>query len=372
MAGDPALILVNWNGAPLTGRLLSVRVEDDDRLIDKATVVLADPHLTAPNFQGDQTLEITMGWQNQNAKLFDGIVQNAVGANAADGTATMTITAYDKSCLMHRTPVWRFFQGSLSSVVATVLGDYTWATPSVTCDPDPVFTDHPRLQQTNLTDLQFLQWLAWRYGHRAFCELADGKQTFFFTSNRRLLQDKPMGTLQWCRGLRQLKEFSYQRVASRAARQQVATVPSPDDTAETPTQGDQPPPISPTLINPDRAATIGRQDPGERAQLLAGDTLAQSNPAPVPTPLPVPALPSDPSLATAVTALDPTQVLGLRGTGRAVGTIMLRAKGKVTIEGLAPWAEGDWYVRQAVHTWQANTARKGDNSSYETSFTVTR
>ncbi len=83
-------------------------------------------------------------------------------------------------------------------------------------------------------------------------------------------------------------------------------------------------------------------------------------------------LPSDPHLAEAVTALDPTQVLGLRGTGTAVGTIKLRAKGKVTIEGLAPWAEGDWYVSQAVHTWQDTSTSRQHGASYETSFTATR
>jgi hypothetical protein len=56
---------------------------------------------------------------------------------------------------------------------------------------------------------------------------------------------------------------------------------------------------------------------------------------------------------------------------------MLRAKGKVTIIGLSDWAEGDWYVSKAVHSW-SDTRTPDDvrahrrRSSYETRFTATR
>ena len=65
-------------------------------------------------------------------------------------------------------------------------------------------------------------------------------------------------------------------------------------------------------------------------------------------------------------------MLGLKGRGRAVGTVMLRAKGKVTIEGIAPWAEGDWYVEKAIHTWRDTSVGERRGSSYETRFTATR
>ena len=49
----------------------------------------------------------------------------------------------------------------------------------------------------------------------------------------------------------------------------------------------------------------------------------------------------------------------------------------MTILGLAQWAEGDWYVSKAVHTWSdtrtpddVKTKRK--RASYETKFTATR
>jgi hypothetical protein len=78
--------------------------------------------------------------------------------------------------------------------------------------------------------------------------------------------------------------------------------------------------------------------------------------------------PSDPNLPERVTRRDPTRVVGLYGRGKVTGTIMLRAKGKVEILGVAPWADGDWYVRKAIHK-----IILGDESgSYETEFEVTR
>ena len=57
-------------------------------------------------------------------------------------------------------------------------------------------------------------------------------------------------------------------------------------------------------------------------------------------------------------------MLGLHGDGLAVGTVKLRAKGKIGIEGIANWAEGDWYVRQVNHIAMSQ--------NYWTRFVVTR
>jgi hypothetical protein len=256
--------------------------------------------------------------------------------------------------------------------IASAYSKITVDPAHIVCDPDPQFTGDPPLRQHGQTDLQFLQWLGWRYGHRAFVEFNEGKSQFYFVSNHRLLTGDPMGALQWCHGLRQLRQFHYDRVAARAVRQRVATVPDPRSGASTPAAGQVAPPVQPVEPDTRHAATLGRLDPAERARYESGSTAAPSaTPA---APVPVAGLPSDPRLATAVTTWDPTRALGLSGAGTAVGTIMLRAKGKVTIEGVAPWAEGDWYVSKAVHTWRDTTtaAAQKHTASYETTFAVTR
>jgi hypothetical protein len=385
MAGDLPLVKVVWqDDRELTASLLSVQIEEHDRLIDKATVVIADPHLSAPEFAADQPLVITLGWEQEHAVLFSGLVIDAKGTAPADGVATITIVAYDLSVLMHREPCHDSHEGALSKIVGTIVDKYPKTPPGqVLCDPDPTFEADPPLIQHNLTDLQFLQWLAWRYGHRAFVEVNDGKPQFYFVSNHRLMSSDPLGVLQWCRGMRQLKEFRYERIASQALRQRVAAVPDPKTGEAPPIEGETPPPIDLAPPDQDRAKTIGRIDPAERERYEAGAEAAAKTTPPTPEPAPVLGLPSDPTLAEAVTTWDPTRVLGLRGKGTAIGTINLRAKGKVTIEGIPSWAAGDWYVSQAVHSWRRNQrgtslgtpkvgTENGPAGSYETSFVVTR
>jgi hypothetical protein len=86
-------------------------------------------------------------------------------------------------------------------------------------------------------------------------------------------------------------------------------------------------------------------------------------------------LPSDPTLGDSMIQQDPTRALGFIGHGTAVGNVKLRAKGKITIDGIASWAAGDWYLRrvnhqivQGVRADQQGKAR----GSYITRFMVTR
>ena len=375
MAGDQPFLQVIWQKKhEITASVASVEIEDNDRLIDKATILLRDPHVSAPDLAGDDEIEVLLGWASEHAVLFSGRIAANPQQAPATGVPTVTIVAYDPSYSMHQKKSDEHHTGSLSTIVSTIVAKYELLKmkdkkKNIICDPDPQFTGDPQLRQHNLTDLQFLQWLAWRYGHRAFAEYNDGATQFYFVSNHRLLQADPLGALQWCHGMRQLKEFKYERVASRAARQRLAAVPDPQTGEVTPTAGAAPPPIDQPQPDSVHADTLGKLDPAERARY---ESAGPTTPPQPPEPAPMVGLPSDPRLADAVTVWDPTQVLGLRGSGTAVGTIHLRAKGKVTIDGLAPWAEGDWYVNKAVHCWKDTTVGKKSSATYETKFTVTR
>jgi phage protein D len=244
---------------------------------------------------------------------------------------------------------------ALDAVVKQIAERNKWTgdLAKITCDPNPQLTDKSDLSnQVNETDYQYLQRLAARYGARAFVEYNDGKSRFYFVSNKSLLKAKALGRLEYCRGLNKLIEFKYSSVASRSAKQYVASAVDPVSGEVKTAQGDaaSAPPVASTA------------------------TAAPATPA---TPTPAPGQPSDPGRAQRAVVTDPTQVLGLRGEGRAVGNIALRAKGKVEIVGLADWAEGDWYVSKAIHTWSDtrttdDVKAKRKRSSYETKFTATR
>ena len=355
MASVPFLNVM-FDGKPLDPLVRAVTVEDNDRLVDEANVTFDDPDgKGADLFVPDKTLTVALGWDDENAVLFEGVVVDRHPVAGADGKRSLTVVARDLSHRMSQTPVTGEFQpGTLETVVREVAKRNNWTgdLATITCDPNPKLTEHNDLKQVNETDYHYLQRLAERYGARAFVEYNDGKSRFYFVSNRSLLEGKPLGTLEYCRGLNKLIEFKYSSVAARSAKQYVANAVDPVTGDVKTAQGDPatPPPAAPTASPP---------------------------PASTATPTATPGQPSDPDLAQRVVVTDPTRVLGLRGEGRAVGTVLLRAKGKVTIAGLAQWAEGDWYVSKAIHTWSDTRTpddlkAKRKRASYETKFSATR
>jgi phage protein D len=347
---------VVFDGRALDPLVRSVTVEDNDRLVDEATVTFDDPDGKGVDlFAPDRPLLVDLGWNDEHAVLFEGVVVDRHPVAGADGKRSLTVVARDLSHRMSQKPEGGEFQPArLDAIVRQVADRNNWTgdLAKIVCDPNPQLTEHNDLKQFNETDYHYLQRLAERYGARAFVEYNDGKSRLYFVSNRSLLEAKALGRLEYCRGLNKLIEFRYSSVAARSARQYVASAVDPVSGEVKTVQGD-PATAPPT------------------------STAAPAAPAPPAPPTPAPGQPSDPDRAQRAVVTDPTRVLGLQGEGRAVGTIALRAKGKVEILGLAEWAEGDWYVSKAVHSW-SDTRTPDDvraerrRSSYETKFTATR
>jgi len=166
-----------------------------------------------------------------------------------------------------------------------------------------------------------------------------------------------------------LVEFKYQRIGSSASLAPTATVVDPE-TGQVVTQAaTPPPPEAPLEVDP--AADAQLQQAADAAAKTDGKP-EDARPAPV-----LPGLASDPQLAKAKIVQDPTRILGFSGQGTAIGTVKLRAKGKVTIKGISPCAEGDWYVRKVNHRFQRVIVRDAklkeqNRSTYQSKFTVTR
>jgi phage protein D len=338
---------------PLDPLARVVTIEDNDRLVDEARLTFHDPDGNgAALFEDGRTLTIELGWEEEHAVLFEGLIVERKPVAGAEGMRTLTVVARDLSHKMSKDPVTEEHPvGPLQTIVEKVAGRNGWtgAAAHITCDPNPQLTEYSDRKQFNETDYQYLQRLAERYGARAFVEYNDKKSQFYFVSNRKLLEAEALGRLEYCRGLNKLIEFKYESVAARSAKQYVASAVDPVSGEVKTAQGEAPPPAE------SAAPTSGLP----------------------PAPAPAPGQPSDPDRAERVTVTDPTRVLGLRGQGRAVGTIILRAKGKVEIIGLAPWASGDWYVAKATHTWRdtrtaEDLTKDEKRSSYETTFTATR
>jgi phage protein D len=376
MADPKPFLEVTWQDRDITASVRSVEIEDNDRLIDEARITLQDPHGTGGAVAAPgQKIKVDLGWDGEHAVLFEGVVVAPSNVAAPGGSQSVTIVARDLAQTMNVQPRDQEFRaGKLSALIRSIVSRYPIpiAPNGLSVDPDPEFSaEGPPLVQLQRKDFEYLQELAARYGARAFVEYNDGRSQFYFKSNKSLLQADPLGKLQYCRGLSQLIEFSYERVAARAAVQTTVTTVDPVAGTSVSATGAAPAVLPGPTVNPDMAASAGRVDPAVRSGLESGIEAAQT-PAATPATGRRAGLPSDANAPDTITITDPTRVLGLRGKGRAVGTVMLRAKGKVTIEGIAPWAEGDWYVEKAIHTWRDTSVGERRGSSYETRFTATR
>lgn len=372
-------VTLEGKGFDLAPTVESIDVEDHDRAIDRARVVFDDREAKiAPIMREKLRVQISLGWSTENALMFEGIVMGHKTEAIGGGQQRVTVTAYDISYEMKIRPArtLSFNSGKLSDALKLIVKDYE--KDGITVDPkkgivlddDPTFTPlDPLTKKEGQTDWDFVQELAEKYHARAFVEVNDKKSQFYFVSERNLLKLDPMGVLHYCPGGggQKLVEFQYQRVGSGASPTSTVTVVDPK-TGEPVTQKATPPPEEkPMEVDPAADAEFAQ---------AAEVALKASQPAEALPKTVLTGAGSDPKAAKHKLQQDPTRLLGFYGTGTAVGTINLRAKGKVTIKGIAPWAEGDWYVHKVNHIYTRimvkDKTKEQNRSTYQTKLAATR
>ena len=364
---------VTIEGINVSSDVVTVSVEDHDQLIDKATIVMSDPTETTGEVprEGHRVL-VDLGWSSEHAVLFEGVVYNV--RVDARGTARhwVTITVLDLSYRLKRRPTQATHHvGALSSIITQlVTGDPSLgiSVGQIEPDPDPEFTQQSPLRQTHQSDWDFIQDLAGRYGCRAFVEYNDNASRFYFVPLARLLQSDPLGRLSYSGNTGRLISIRYERMASAAAPIASATTSDPASGSATSAVGSAPSP-EPEAI-PGSAAHARAPGGGTRLDCaLQVTALATGRPEDQRPQSTIRGLPSDPALVQRAVFQDPTNVLGLRAIGECVGTVQLRAKGKVALDGVAAWATGDWYVRQVNHVVGAPSSGR---PMYRNRFLLTR
>lgn len=391
MAGDNNTFLKVRLGAAmpfadLSPQVISVEIRDEDRGSDVATVVLADQaHVNAEAIREGQEMRIEMGWEGEHALLFIGEVRRTEAVAPSEGNATgrVRVTAYDLSCRMQGRPAvaTRQHAGTLRSILSTLAQRANIPVADVVIDPMPEWPeDGVFLEQRNRSDWEMIQDLAEQYHARAFVEVnatasdsaeelaAGGGARLYFISQAALLAQEPMGSMVYCRGSGSLLEFRLQRIGSGAS-------PSASVVTQNPVTGEvlretAPPhaPDAPAALGPNQSegleAAVGS---GRAASAAAAVDFANAQPVTPSATRPVTeqtGTPSDPALARGLIEQDQTRKLGLLGSGLAMGTVFLRAKGSVEIAGLANGASGLWYVRRVSHLFE----RQGDGTATRKTF----
>jgi hypothetical protein len=362
-----------------------VDVEDDDRLIDKAVVVFDDVDgIAAATMLEQRLLTIELGWSDSHAKVFEGVIWRAKTQAWSAGRGLrqrVTLTALDLSCKANQGPVQAnsYPPGKLSDVLQSIIAPYGIPVGQIKIDNEPEFTANAPLTRGPRTDWAFIQELAVRYGARAFVEINNDKSQFYFVSEKFFLDGDSVGQITYTAGPPgPLLDFTFQRVAGGAAPLRLATLTDPLTGQTVQQQAGPPPTEDPLSVNADVKSRLDQLGAGAGAVYAdAVDAISKSaGTATAARPKEnVVGLPSDPVLAAAVTQQDPTRALGLIGEGTAVGNVNLRAKSKLTIQGIAPWAEGDWYVRRVNHRVTRGPgvdSRGRPKGMFLTHFAVTR
>jgi hypothetical protein len=373
---------VKVEGIETFGTVEFLEIEDDDRLIDKATVVFDDVDgIASATMLEQRQVTIELGWSDEKAKVFEGIIWRVKTQAWAAGAASkqrVTLVALDLSYKLNQGPVEAksYPPGKLSDTLKSIIAPYGIPVAQIKLVDDPEFTEDAPLIRAPKTDWAFVQELAARYGARAFVEINDDKSQFYFVSDKFFLDGDPAGQVSYFPGPGPLISFTYQRVASGASPVRTATLVDPVSGEVVQHQGTPPPPEAPLTVDADLKSRLDQNggragsdyadavDVVSKSAGRAEDARLQEN---------MVGLPSDPALASELIQQDPTRAIGLVGEGTVVGNVKLRAKSKINIKGIAPWAEGDWYVRRANHRVTRGGGSNGKASgTYLTRFIVTR
>lgn len=378
-------IIVKWDDTiDISDNVKQAVVEDDDRLIDKATIILDSPHMAAANIPKEGLkMTIGMGWVTEYAILFQGIITKVI-TEAQGGVPQLKVVALDPSYKMmlntkeKPNPLQNRHVGKVSEIIQNIVKAYGIPIGQIKVDPDRTYDEKQALYQGSRKDWEFIQQLAVDYNARAYVEYnvvnSKGDAYFYFQPESELLQGKPMGLLQYCQGYSQLIKFELKRIASTADAQRRTMVIDP--TTGEPKITPQPPAAPPDAPKP--------PDPGalkDQARLSstaannlerAASSVAKADVQDQRPEVTVPGQPSDITLPERIGKQDPTRVKGMSLTGTAIGTIHLRAKGKVSVKGIPLEGEGDWYVRKVIHTYTHALEGTKESSTYRTEFEATR
>jgi hypothetical protein len=361
-----------------------VNVEDHDRLIDKATIVMDDAkgHLAEPIRIGAK-VQIEMGWAKENTTVFEGYIRRVKASGAGEAKRGVTVVAFDPAFKANLLPKKaEEYKGKLSAILEKLIGGYTKWFDKGEIKPDPDFEykeDRPLKRREQQTDWALIQELAVEHSCRAFVEInaeegkpdKPAKPKFYFVAEKTLFKQDPLMKLHHCRGHTDIVKFDFEQIAGSASPIFNAVTVDDEKGDAKPAEPSREPakPAAKTPVDPppglsDAEAKVwaGAISSSEQIEEADDEQIQQGFYS---------GIASDPDMAERLVRRDPTRSRGWLGKGIVGGTVKLRAKGKVAIEGIAPWVGGDWYLVRVNHVYK-RAPGNDPQITYETRFVVTQ
>jgi hypothetical protein len=359
----------------LSDQVLRLELDERDSLADLVTLTFGDSHLILADLLVEgQPIAIDLGWTDEHAVVFRGIVTGIRGHYPSGGLPSVEVEAVDSLVnlsLRHKTRRWTEAPAQIVNAIAlenhltpgTVdLAEPAGDLPGSAAAPP---AQPPLEQQVEETDLAFLHRLAREYDCKVFVDHTDANDTLNFTATSKLLGEDPLERALVFNASLQSFAPSFDLFATDPEERLVTTDPSTAARVQ----------LSRKLIDgreglwfpdPDRIARLG-DGVGRVATLAARaaprhytvtDTWRR--------PPRLAGAPSRPSSDQAGTFGDPSRRLGQIGRGRTAGNIWLRPRKRVKIEGYGGRWSGVWYLARTRHLLDL------PRRSFATSFVCTR
>ena len=367
-----SFLSVTLEGIDITDWVTGASVTEDDRRADQVTVTVADPQLfLADCLIEGSVMEVDLGYAEPDghALLIRAVVTKVEISYGANGLAQVSLKGTDGSVRMGYEERKKKWKDTTVTAIVREIGERHGFTDIVArLDPDPVVGNKP-LHQDGKTDLAFLQELARKYKAKCFVELnGDNQEALYFIPERDVLAVRRVDRfpLRYRLGPQSnLLNFSAKFDVSFVDRQK--TLHDVDDDGNDIAETDETPPdVHIWPLDPARLASASPADRGRiEALYIAGTTRKRAFQAQIAARrVTAGEVRRDPVEITRRNAAEPTRTLGQSGSGAVIGTILMRAKSIVTIDGCAERDNGEWYVNSVTHA----VGTRG----FTTSFNCTR
>lgn len=342
-------------------------VEESDSQADLAILTFGDNYQVLSDILHEGlSVEIDLGREDTHALLFRGAIIGIQAMFPNRGQATVEIQALNSLMQMNYQPRTRRWW---NTTISQIVRDMAIANNLLPGDIQPtedalIEESHPR-QQVEETDLAFLHRLAQDYDCKLYVDHGLGSDTLNFVSTKSLIAAEPIEETLTANV--NLVDFTatYDTFATAPEMRLVATDPETGDRIE----------ISQALVSgsdaqwtpdPDRIAQTGA-GAARLTRLLTRAASKRSrlqdfwrSPARI---VGAPARSTDDSSGILG---DASRRLGQSGHGQARGSIWLRPRRRVVIEGYGGRWSGDWYLARVRHEMNLS------QNSYTSSFVCTR
>jgi len=361
---------VRMEGQDITGWVSSVSVVEDDHQADHVSLTIPDPRMIYADalFEGS-TVEVDAGYAEpgQHALLIRAVITKVTLSYPDGGVPSITLEGEDRSIemgLKEKKALWRNM--TVTAAVRKIASPY-FKNVEARLNPDPQIV--PPINQDGKTDLAFLQELAQKYHAKCFVELNErNEEVLYFLPERRIVTlRRPEKLVLRYRCGPDSSLISFSPAFDSGYIDRLKEINDLDDKGKSIKNKDKPhtemplwrlrEDVTARANAADRAIIRKLYDIGRTKKEALQKTLSAKRAT-------VGKVAANQSELDAENDALEGRRLGMTATGTAFGNIWLRAKSKLTIEGINERFCGDWYA--------SSVTQKIDAGGFKTDFKCVR